>query len=91
MFEITIPLNLPVIAVATLFGTILTFTDMTVVYVLTRGGPIDATQVLSSWAFYRGIEGGNLGQGAAIALFLFPVLLAAAIAILRSVRKMEVA
>jgi multiple sugar transport system permease protein len=91
LFEITIPLNLPVIAVATLFGTILTFTDMTVVYVLTRGGPIDATQVLSSWAFYRGIEGGNLGQGAAIALFLFPVLLAAAIAILRSVRRMEVA
>jgi multiple sugar transport system permease protein len=90
LFEVTIPLNLPVIAVATLFGTILTFTDMTVVYVLTRGGPIDATQVLSSWAFYRGIEGGNLGQGAAIALFLFPVLLAAAVAILRAVRRMEV-
>ncbi|MGH8904648.1 MAG: carbohydrate ABC transporter permease, partial [Egibacteraceae bacterium] len=47
LLEITIPLNLPVIAVATLFGAILTFTDMTVVYVLTRGGPIDATQVLA--------------------------------------------
>ena len=63
---------------------------MTIVYVLTRGGPITATQVLASWAFFRGIEGGNLAQGAAIALFLFPVLLAAAVAILRSVRRMEV-
>lgn len=90
LFEITIPLNLPVMAVATLFGAILTFTDMTVVYVLTRGGPIDATQVLPSWAFYRGIEGGDLGQGAAIALFCFPVLLAAAVAILRAVKRMEV-
>jgi multiple sugar transport system permease protein len=90
LFEVTIPLNLPVMAVATLFGAILQFTDMTIVYVLTRGGPIDATQVLASWAFYRGIEGGDLAQGAAIALFLFPVLLAAAIGILRSVRRMEV-
>jgi ABC-type sugar transport system permease subunit len=90
LFEVTIPLNLPVMAVATLFGVIITFTDMTVVYVLTRGGPIDATQVLASWAFMRGIEGGNLAQGAAIALFLFPVLLAAAIAILRAIKRIEV-
>jgi multiple sugar transport system permease protein len=90
LFEVTVPLNLPVMAVATLFGAILLFTDMTIVYVLTRGGPIDATQVLASWAFYRGIEGGNLAQGAAIALFLFPVLLAAAIGILRAVKRMEV-
>jgi multiple sugar transport system permease protein len=88
--EILIPLNLPVMAVAILFGTILTFTDMAIVYVLTRGGPGNATQVLSSWAFFRGIEGGSLAQGAAIALFLFPVLLVAAIAILRAVRRMEV-
>ncbi|MGH8897174.1 MAG: carbohydrate ABC transporter permease [Egibacteraceae bacterium] len=90
VFEVTIPLNLPVMAVATLFGVIVQFTDMAVVYVLTRGGPIDATQVLASWAFYRGIEGGDLAQGAAIALFLFPVLLAAAVGILRAVRRMEV-
>ena len=60
-------------------------------YVLTHGGPTNATQVLASWAFFRGIEGGDVGQGAAIALFLFPLLLAAAIAILRAVRRMEVA
>jgi multiple sugar transport system permease protein len=89
LWEITIPLNLPVIAVATLFGAVLTFTDMTVVYILTRGGPANATQVLPSYAFFKGIGGGDLAQGAAIALFLFPLLLAATIAVLRAVRKME--
>jgi multiple sugar transport system permease protein len=90
MLEVTIPLTLPVVAVAALFGAILTFTDMTVVYVLTRGGPTNSTQVLASWAFIRGIEGGDVAQGAVVALFLFPLLLAAAIAILRAVRRMEV-
>jgi multiple sugar transport system permease protein len=89
LFEITLPLTLPVIAVATLFGAVLTFTDMSVVYILTRGGPENATQVLPSYAFLKGIGSGDLAQGAAIAVFLFPLLLAAAIAILRSVKKME--
>ncbi|WP_207946586.1 sugar ABC transporter permease [Actinomadura sp. 7K507] len=89
MFEVTIPLTMPVIAVAALFGAILTFTDMTVPYVLTRGGPTHSTDVLASWAYFRGIEGGDVGQGAAIALFLFPLLLAAAVAILRAVRRLE--
>lgn len=87
MFEVTIPLVLPLAAVAALFGTIFTFTDFAVVDVLTRGGPNNATQVLTSWAFFRGIEGGDIGQGAATALFLFPILLAAAIAILQAVRR----
>lgn len=90
MFEVTVPMVLPVAAVAALFGAIFTFTDMAVVDVLTNGGPNNATQVLTSWAFFRGIDGGDVGQGAAIALFLFPILLAAAIAILRAVRRMEV-
>jgi multiple sugar transport system permease protein len=89
LWEITIPLTLPVIGVATLFGAILTFTDMTVPYILTRGGPANATQTLTSYAYFKGIGGGDLAQGAAIALFLFPLLLAAAVAILRSVRRME--
>jgi multiple sugar transport system permease protein len=89
LWEITIPLNLPVMAVATLFGAVLTFTDMSVVYILTRGGPENATQVLPSYAYLKGIGSGDLAQGAAIAVFLFPLLLAAAVAILRSVRKME--
>ncbi|MDQ3765995.1 MAG: sugar ABC transporter permease [Actinomycetota bacterium] len=90
LWEISIPLTLPITAVAVLFGAILTFADMTVVYILTRGGPTQSTQVLSSWAFFKGVEGGDLAQGAAVALFLFPLLLAAAIAILRAVRHREV-
>ncbi len=90
LFEVTIPMTLPVTAVATLFGAVLVFTDMSVVWVLTRGGPVDATQILPTWAFFRGIAGGDLAQGAAVALFLFPLLLAMAVLILRSVRKMEV-
>lgn len=89
MFEVTIPLTMPLIAVAGLFGAIFTFTDMAVVYILTRGGPTNSTQVLASWSFIRGIGGGDVGQGAVIALFLFPLLLAAAILILRAVRRME--
>lgn len=90
MFHITIPMTMPIIAVAALFGAILTFTDMTVVYILTRGGPTNSTQVLASWAYVRGIEGGDVAQGAAVALFLFPLLLAAAVAILRAVRRADV-
>jgi multiple sugar transport system permease protein len=91
LWAVTIPLTLPVMAVAVLFGAILTFTDMAVVYVLTPGGgSANATQVLTTWAFYKGINSGDLGQGAAVALFLFPLLLAAAIAILVAVRRMEV-
>ncbi len=89
-FEITNPLILPVTAVAVLFGAVVVFADMSVPYVLTRGGPIDSTQVLPTWAFFRGIQGGDLAQGAAIALFALPVLAAMAIAILRSVRRMDI-
>lgn len=91
LFQITIPLMMPIIVIALLFGTIFTFTDMAVVYVLTRGGPEHTTQVLATWAYFVGIEGGDLAQGAAIALFLFPMLLAAAIVLLRYARRAEVA
>jgi multiple sugar transport system permease protein len=90
MFQITIPLVLPIALVATLFGFVFAFTDMIVVYVLTRGGPFDTTQVLASLAFYKSVDGGDLGGGAAIALFLFPVLAAAAVAMLRMARRAEV-
>ncbi|MFQ5974276.1 MAG: carbohydrate ABC transporter permease, partial [Alphaproteobacteria bacterium] len=89
LFEITIPLLLPIMSIAVLFGVIFTFTDMTVVYVLTRGGPIHSTQVLASWAFFKGIEAGDLAQGAAIALFLFPVLAGVAIVVLKLARRTE--
>ena len=90
MFQVTIPLLAPIIAVAVLFGVILTISDMSVVFVLTRGGPTNSTQVLSTWAFFKGIEGGALGQGAAVALFLLPVLVAITAVVLRLARRREV-
>ncbi|HUG07852.1 MAG TPA: sugar ABC transporter permease [Acidimicrobiia bacterium] len=90
LFQITIPLLAPIIAVAVLFGVILTISDMSVVFVLTRGGPTHSTQVLSTWAFFKGIEGGALGQGAAVALFLFPVLVGITAVVLRLARRREV-
>ncbi len=89
-FQITLPLVLPIMLVALLFGVIFAFTDMIVIYVLTRGGPYDMTQVLASLAFFTGIEGGDLAGGAAIALFLFPLLAASAIFLLRVARRAEV-
>ena len=90
LFQITIPLVLPIMLVAILFGFVFAFTDMIVVWVLTRGGPYDTTQVLASLAFFKGIDGGDLAGASAVALFLMPVLAAAAILILRLARRAEV-
>jgi len=90
MFQITIPMILPIVNVAVLFGIIFTFTDMTVVYILTAGGPYDSTQVLPSLAFFTGIQGGDLAQGAAISLFLVPILVAVAYLMLRMAHRAEV-
>ena len=90
-FYIVLPLLRPILTVAGLFGIIFAFTDMTVIYVLTRGGPAQATQVLSSLAFFTGILGGDLAGGAAISLFLFPVLVVVAIVMLQIARRTEVA
>ncbi len=89
-FQITVPLVRPIMTVAVLFGTVFTFTDMIVIFVLTRGGPYDTTQVLASLAFFTGIMGGDLAEGAAISLFLFPLLVAAAFVFLRLARRAEV-
>jgi multiple sugar transport system permease protein len=76
--------------VALLFGTIFTFTDMTVVYILTAGGPFDSTQTLPSLAFATGIQGSDLAAGAAISLFLVPVLVVIAYSMLRVAHRAEV-
>jgi len=89
-FQITVPLIRPILLVALLFGLVFAFTDMVVIFVLTRGGPYDTTQVLASLAFFTGIQGGDLAEGAAIAIFLFPLLLAVAIVFLRIARRSEV-
>jgi len=90
LFGITLPLLSPVMTVALLFGIVFTFTDMAAVFVLTGGGPGNATQVLASWAFYKGINGGNLAVGAADALIMFPVLLGLAAVLLRIASRAEV-
>ena len=90
LFGITLPLLSPVMTVALLFGIVFTFTDMAAVFVLTGGGPGNATQVLASWAFYKGINGGNLSVGAADALIMFPVLLGLAAILLRIASRAEV-
>jgi len=90
MFQIELPMMLPIINVAVLFGAIFTFTDMTVIYILTRGGPYDTTQVLPSLAFFTGILGSDLAEGAAISIFLVPLLVAVAWLMLRSAHRAEV-
>jgi multiple sugar transport system permease protein len=82
---------LPIINVAVLFGTVFTFTDMTVIYILTRGGPYDTTQVLPSLAFFAGILGSDLAEGAAISIFLLPLLVLVAWRMLRTAHRAVVA
>jgi multiple sugar transport system permease protein len=87
---VTLPLQLPIATVALLFGIVFTATDMTVVYILTGGGPANSTQMLTTWAYQTGINGGSLGQGAAISLYLLPLLVVVAILMLRFARRVEV-
>jgi multiple sugar transport system permease protein len=89
-FRVTIPMMMPIVAVAVLFGVVFTFTDLSVVYLLTRGGPYNSTHVLASLAFQEGVLGADAGRGAAIAIFLLPLLVAMAIVMLRVSRRAEV-
>jgi len=89
-FLVTLPMMLPILTVAVLFGVVFTFTDMTVVYLLTRGGPYNSTHVLASLAFQEGVLGSDVGRGASVAIFLLPVLVVMAIVMLRASRRAEV-
>jgi multiple sugar transport system permease protein len=75
--HITLPLLTPIIAVVMTFSVLFTFTDFQLIYVLTRGGPLNATHLMATLAFQRGISGGSLGEGAALATLMVPFLLAA--------------
>jgi multiple sugar transport system permease protein len=74
---ITMPLLTPIIAVVMTFSVLFTFTDFQLIYVLTRGGPLNATHLMATLAFQRAIPGGSMGEGAAIASMMVPLLLAA--------------
>jgi len=88
--RVTLPMMLPILTVALLFGMVFTFTDMSVVYLLTRGGPYNSTHVLASLAFQEGVLGADVGRGAAIAIFLLPMLVVMAVLMLRVSRRAEV-
>ena len=74
---VTLPLLTPIIAVVMTFSVLFTFTDFQLIYVLTRGGPLNATHLMATLAFQRAIPGGALGEGAALATMMVPFLLAA--------------
>jgi len=84
---ITLPLLKPVLGIVILFSTIFTFSEFNIVYVLTHGGPINSTHLFATLARQVGLETGRIGEGAAISLYLFPVLVFVVWAQLRSVRK----
>ena len=75
--HVTLPLLTPIIAVVMTFSVLFTFTDFQLIYVLTRGGPLNATHLMATLSFQRAIPGGSLGEGAAIATAMVPFLLAA--------------
>jgi multiple sugar transport system permease protein len=75
--HVTLPLLTPIIAVVMTFSVLFTFTDFQLIYVLTRGGPLNATHLMATLSFQRAIPGGNLGEGAALATAMIPFLLAA--------------
>lgn len=87
---VSLPLQLPIATVALLFGIVFTATDMTVAYILTHGGPFNSSHMITTWAFNVGIESGSLGEGAAVSLFMLPVLAFVAIGMLVFAKRAEV-
>jgi multiple sugar transport system permease protein len=90
LWYVSLPLQLPIALIAILFGIVFTATDMAVVYILTHGGPFNSTQMLPMWAFTTGIQSGDLGAGAAIALYLLPILAIVTVLMLLAARRVEV-
>jgi multiple sugar transport system permease protein len=73
--NITLPLIMPLLAVITTFSIIWTFADFHLIWIMTRGGPANATHIYGTLSYQRAIPGGHLGEGAAISIFIFPILL----------------
>jgi len=87
---ITWPLLLPVTMVVVLFSVIQTFADFQIVYVLTGGGPANATHLFSTYAYQLAVGTGLLSQGAAVSLAMFPILTLIVVAQLLYIRRVEV-
>jgi multiple sugar transport system permease protein len=89
-YQIIVPIIAPIVVVGLIFGTVFTFTDLSIVYLLTMGGPVNATQVLGNLGFQIGIVSGDVSHGAAVSLFMFPVLFVLVILMLRFIRRREI-
>ncbi len=89
-YQIILPMILPIVAIGLIFGIVFTFTDLSIVFLLTKGGPGEATSVLGFEGFQVGIVSGDVAQGAAISLFMLPVLLVVVIGMLRFIRRREI-
>ncbi len=86
-WHITLPTIRPVLTIVTLFSVVWTFADFQLVYVLTRGGPLNSTQLFATYAYDTALRGGQIGLGASIALFMFPILAVVVFIIQRSLRR----
>ena len=89
-YQIILPMILPIVAIGLIFGIVFTFTDLSIVFLLTQGGPVGATSVLGFAGFQTGIVSGDVSHGAAISLFMLPVLLVVVILMLRFIRRREI-
>jgi multiple sugar transport system permease protein len=89
-YQIIMPMILPIVAVGLVFGVVFTFTDLSIVFLMTMGGPVGATSVLGFAGFQTGITSGDVSHGAAISLFMLPVLLIVVVAMLRFIRRREI-
>jgi multiple sugar transport system permease protein len=88
-WRITIPLIRPVVLIVLLFSTVWTISDFQLVYVLTRGGPANSTHLLGTLAYDVAVRAGQLSQGAAISLYMFPVLIVCVVALLVYMRRLS--
>ena len=89
-YQIILPMILPIMAIGLVFGIVFTFTDLSIVFLMTQGGPVGATSVLGFAGFQTGIVSGDVSHGAAISLFMLPVLLIVVVAMLRFIRRREI-
>lgn len=89
--RILLPLATPILLLGFIFNMVFNFTDLTIVYLLTQGGPGNSTQILSYYAFQTGILSGDMGRGAAITIFLLPFLAVVSFLFLRAIRRSRVA
>ena len=89
-YQIILPMILPIMTIGLVFGIVFTFTDLSIVFLMTNGGPVGATSVLGFAGFQTGIVSGGVSHGAAISLFMLPVLLVIVEVMLRFIRRREI-